>query len=498
VFIVTRNAQTAVIDRILQEFSLSRGFPREVLDEANSLASSPGLTDPALEDLRHVPFVTIDNADSKDLDQALFVDVDDVQAPVVHYALADGAYYVRRGTALFDEALRRGASYYLPGHVVPMLPKVLSEGIVSLNPRVERRALVFSITLDAAGEVAHTAIRRGLIRSRDKLTYDGVQAYFDTPDGHPFDAAEYGSSLRGLGTIGRLRIRRAERRGIVQYNRVGVVVVEDGDGWRALPDERNDVERYNEQISLLCNTEGARFLAHGAESEPHVQPVYKVHPAPEDAQLEALAGQIDEIARTHNAPAGFLWDRRRETLAAYVRALPVGGEYDRVRMAIERQAMIAGSPSRFSQERGCHYGVGADAYGRFTAPMREMVGIFTHQETVEKLAGDGRADTELAAQVIEAGNRAKKLQRRVTKGVYKHVLDGLFGSEVVGSDAPVRQGTVLGVDRGRLYVVLDDPPLEVKIYPGDVAGGTDPGPGAAVAVRAVTDPRKGWRLTTVD
>ena len=261
---------------------------------------------------------------------------------------------------------------------------------------------------------------------------------------------------------------------------------------------RNDVERYNEQISLLCNTEGARLLAHGAEDDPHVQPVYKVHPAPEPAQLDALAAQIDTIATSHGAPAAFTWDRDRVSLATYVRGMPVGGRWDRVRQAIERQAMLAGSASRFSQERGCHYGVGADAYGRFTAPMREMVGIFTHQETAEKLAGHGRLDDGLAAQVIDAGNRSKKLQRRLTKAVYKVVLDRVFGAEATDPEAPVHTGTVLGAHRGRLYVHLDAPPLEVKIYADDVGGSGPLGPGDVIRIRAVSDGASGWRLKPVD
>lgn len=488
---MTRNVE---VSRLLDEFSLTAQFPPEVCREAQRWADAPEIDDPSLEDLTALPFVTIDNADSRDLDQALYIDTDDADAPTVHYALADASHYVGRGTALFAEALRRGASVYLPGFVVPMLPRVLSEGIVSLLPGVDRRALVFSITLDAQGEVSQTVLRRARVRSRAKLTYDGVQAWFDAAGGHRFDSAEFAVSLRALATVGQLRMRRAEARGIVQFRRVGVVVVEADGGWEAHPDERNDVERYNEQISLLCNTQGARFLD-GAD--PNVQAVYKVHPEPEPRQLTALAGAIGQIARDQGLGAAFVWEPERQTLADFIRALPVGGEHDRVRQAIERQAMIMGSASRFSLERGCHYGVGADAYGRFTAPMRELVGVFTHREAIEKLTGHGNDDAMIAEQVIEAGNRSKRLQRQVTKAVYKVVLDRVFAAEA-GPQAPVRTGTVLGIEKGRLFVSLDDPPLEVKIYASDVPQGQIWRPGDTIRIRAQNANGQRWRLVPVD
>ena len=117
------------VQAILNEEGLPPQFPPDVEAEVEALRRSPGLDDPSLLDLRALPFVTIDGPTSRDLDQALLVerDGDDL---VVHYAIADAAYFVRPGSALFAEALRRGASYYVPGRVVPMLPPALSEGLI--------------------------------------------------------------------------------------------------------------------------------------------------------------------------------------------------------------------------------------------------------------------------------------------------------------------------------------------------------------------------------
>ena len=159
-------------------------FGPEVHRELEAIVKDPGFDDPELRDLRELAFITIDNRDSRDLDQAMFIARKGEGFRVV-YALADAAYYLRPGTALFHAALARGATYYFPGFCVPMLPRVLSEDLVSLNPDVDRRALVFDIELDRQGDVVHTEVYRALINSRAKLSYPGVQTLHDHWDAEP-------------------------------------------------------------------------------------------------------------------------------------------------------------------------------------------------------------------------------------------------------------------------------------------------------------------------
>ena len=122
-------------------------FPARVRREVAAIDLDRSLAERALVDLTSLPFVTIDAATSRDLDQALHVEVGGGPgvAYVVRYALADAAHFVPKDSALFEEALTRGASVYLPGFSVPMLPRELSEGVVSLNPDGPRRALVFEV-----------------------------------------------------------------------------------------------------------------------------------------------------------------------------------------------------------------------------------------------------------------------------------------------------------------------------------------------------------------
>lgn len=155
-----------VVDRIFRSFGLSDKFNKAVNEQVKDLISQHPADDASLKDLTHVPFITIDNDNSMDLDQALFIrrtksqsssDSATTNGYVVSYALADGAYFVPPMSPLFQHALRHGGtSFYLPGKCIPMLPRELSEDHMSLNPHVKRRSLVFDIHLDDKGKAIKT------------------------------------------------------------------------------------------------------------------------------------------------------------------------------------------------------------------------------------------------------------------------------------------------------------------------------------------------------
>ena len=224
--LVSRGARESLQD-LCARHGLSDAYPLEVEVEVERLVADPGIADAALTDLTELDFVTIDNEGSRDLDQAMFI-AREGRGYRVDYALADAAHYVRAGTALFDEALRRGASYYLPGFSIPMLPRALSEHLVSLNEGQDRRALVVRMHLDEGAEPVGTAVFQARVRSRRKLTYEGVQAYLDGRDG---SLARFSETLDLLAEVGRKRLHAKEARGLAEYDRLEIEVgVEDGGG----------------------------------------------------------------------------------------------------------------------------------------------------------------------------------------------------------------------------------------------------------------------------
>jgi ribonuclease R len=443
--------------------------------EAEAWQADTGIDDPSLEDLTDEAFVTIDNPDSRDLDQALLVTSGEGERLVCWYALADASYYVRPGSALFAESLRRGASVYMPGLVAPMLPRSLCEGLVSLNPEVPRRALVFRMEVGEDGRCRGTEVIRARIRSRAKLSYEGVQAWLDGGE-RPCADPEALQSLRHLVTLGERRIAEAEGRDVVRYQRreISVRVGEEGLAFVAAAEARNDVERYNEQVSLLANIEGARKLAAAAD-EARTQPVFRTHEPPRTALLEGFAESLRALRAAHDLPEE-PWSWRPGgpvSLAAYVRNLPLGtGPHQGIARAIQRQALRTGGRSGFQGEPGSHFGVGADVYSRFTAPMREVVGIFVHKELLELLGWVSprppEEDERHRDQVIQVSQKVRVQQRAVDHECNRLVLDQVFRSDLAADQAPWRRGLVLGLGKRKLYIQLEDPPIEVKLYAWDL------------------------------
>ncbi|MFT4978616.1 MAG: ribonuclease R [Myxococcota bacterium] len=445
--------------------------PPAVLAEADALYRNPGIDDPSLVDRCGLPFVTIDEVSSKDLDQALCIQRDADGGWLVWYAIADAAWFARPGQPIFDEALRRGATCYLPGLVVPMMPACLSEDACSLNPMVDRRALLFRMSLDEAGVRRGCTIERARIRSRAKLDYDGVDAWLKGTGPLACDDPAVLESLRGLRTVGELRIQQAVERDVVRLRRVeSAVRMEGADGMRfvAFSDPRNDVERYNEQISLLCNMEGAQYLM---DAPDFLRPIFRVHPAPSPSRVDEMREQIEAIVHVNQLDASWRWRPDDETLAVYLDRLPRGGAAGRLARAIHRQAMMINGRSSFTAVPGLHHGVGAEAYARFSAPMREIVGVYVHLQCWEKLRGaplpgqpTGAEEEALREAVIAASNAARSRQRAIDHETNRFVLDQIFSDDSERGDAPWRRGTVMGIARSKIHVQLDDIGIDVKVY----------------------------------
>ena len=458
---------------------LSPVYPAAVEEEVERLHHASGVDDPSLTDETGLPYVTIDGASSRDLDQAASVERRG-EGFVLRYALADASYYAPPGSALFRESLVRAASYYLPGLVLPMLPRALSEGLVSLNPAVDRRALVFRVELDSRGEVTGGSVYRARIHSRGKLSFSGVQRYYDTGEGYTGPVA---ANLEALRALGEARIDRAEERAVVRYRRREVQIdLAGGKRFSVVDHARRAVERYNEQLSLLCNVVGAQRLRAGGEVEG-VAPIYRVHPEPAEEKLESFERLVHELSALHHLPSQTWSWRRGQSMAGYLDELPDAGPHARLAQAIHRQAVMTNLRSSFATEARGHHGIGADVYARFSAPMREVVGVYLHRELLElaglepaATGGLGVESERLRDAVVDAANEAKLRQKRLTDGANRLVIDQLL--ERVGPETRLR-GTLLGLRRDRAYVALDEPAIDLKLYLRDQPAGASVAPSLA-------------------
>ncbi|HTJ84949.1 MAG TPA: RNB domain-containing ribonuclease [Polyangiaceae bacterium] len=441
-------------------------FPSAVSAEVAAYVDKPGIDDATLVDLVAVPFVTIDGPGTRDLDQAVHVEKS-ATGFRLRYAIADASYYVAPGTALFDEAVRRGASFYVPGASVPMLPRKLSEDLVSLGPNVERRALVFDVTFDLRGTIVKSGLVRARVKSRAKLAFEDVDAFVDSSKG-PFAAEAYAESLRATVELGELRLVHEDRKTMIRYRRAEAETTIDAKGnlvTHTAPRGRTEVA--NEQISILCNALGARFLLGG--SEDIVQPIYRVHSAPDPERVAGFERLVGAVAKTRGLPDD-PWVYRRAAdlgISGYLASLPTAGAPGRLARALHRQAMLLNGRSMFAGDPSGHFGVGEAVYSRFTAPMREIVGVFCHAQALERMVGRAARprdiDLAIRERVIDAGNRSKDLQRRIDRDVSRWIITKVLGpdAELPVEKRPARAATIMGFSNGKAHLLLDDPPIDV-------------------------------------
>lgn len=465
---------------IAQAAGLTEEFPADVLAETARWLAAPAIDDPSLEDWTDRPFCTLDGPDTHDLDQALLIEADG-DGWRVSYALADASFYVRPGTALWREALRRGASFYLPGLSIPMLPRPLSEGVISLGPDGPRRALVVVCRVAPDGAVRETSVHRARVRSVAQLAFPEVEAFLAAPDGHRLATLACADSVRLLPAVGKARAAAAARQHVVRTRRAEIEVKPGESPHPYLVRAGYDYacEAHNAQLSLLANGAGGAWLAERAS-----EGIWRVHPAPGPADLDGLERLFAGLAHAQGLGEAWVWNRDLP-LDPWVAALPE--QPWRVRLAVERQAQIANRPSSYAPQPGRHHGVGADAYARFSAPMREMVGVQVHREAVQRMTGEASdSDEKLRDLVIASANRARQVQRQLDQAVNRVVLDDLF------THTRSLRATIVGLDPGKVHVRFDEPPVDAKVYVADLAA--DWG-GAAVDGPVVRDGTGAARAT---
>jgi exoribonuclease R len=346
-----------------RELRLPGEFPAEALAEAAAAAASPPR--PAT-DLTEVPFVTIDPATSRDLDQAMHLGRRAGGGYRVRYAIADVASFVRPGGALEAETWVRGQTVYLPDGRIPLHPEVLGEGAASLLPDGDRAAVVWTIDLDADGEIAGIALERALVRSRAKLDYEGVQ--------RQVDAGTAPEPVALLPELGRLLTERAAARGAVNLPLPEQELERDGDGWRLVLRAPLPVEEHNAQISLLTGVAAATLMLRGRIG------LLRTMPAARPEAVEKLRAAAASLGVTWPAGAAV-----GAVVAAADPATPRGAAFLDQAAELLRGAAYTPFDGDPPAETG-HGGVGAP-YAHVTAPLRRLADRYATEVCLALVAG---------------------------------------------------------------------------------------------------------------
>ena len=434
-------------------------FPDDVRAEAEAVPDHVRPQDRrGRRDLTALRLVTIDGEDARDFDDAVYVERVHGKGRARYravIAIADVAHYVRPGTALDGEALRRGTSVYFPAQVLPMLPERLSNGICSLNPEVDRLCMVADLLVDDHGEPVSAELYEAVMRSAARCTYTEVARVVEgawVPQRERFRE----DFLLMAELQGKLTAMRA-RRGAIDFDIPESKIVL-GEGGQVVGIERrprNRAHRIVEELMLAANEAVARSF--GGRSLPTI---YRVHGLPDEEKLDAFR----KLARTHGfeVPEGPLGPKQ---LNALLHAIEGHAQQRALNQLLLRAMMQA----IYSAENIGHYGLAAEQYLHFTSPIRRYPDLMVHRLLKQDWAGAGvrrPGDDELeeVAVLCSERERASMQAEREIAAFYA----ALFMQDKVGQRFG---GVVASVVEFGLFVEIEPWAVEGLVKVDDLGEG---------------------------
>ena len=462
--ILGRHGEMGVdVEIVIRKHHLPHIFPDEVLAQARAI---PQQVQPAdlsgRRDFRHLSIVTIDGETAKDFDDAVHVAPRPGGGFELQVHIADVAHYVRRASELDREARLRGTSVYFPDRAVPMLPEELSNGICSLNPRVDRLVMSAILQLDAEGNTLSTEFTPGVIRSVERMTYTNVHKVLE---GDAEMTARYSSlveNFRRMKTLALALNARRVARGSIDFD-LPEPIIEFDDSGRMVGisrSVRNIAHRIIEEFMLAANEAVAAYLERRG-----IPSLHRVHEKPDAKKVL----EFEELARAFGYSFGVedLSERRIAVRHGSVR--PAGRErHSRMRpmhvalpsgdIAIRPQhyqrltAKIAGKPeerilsylmlrslkqARYAAEPLGHFALAADHYTHFTSPIRRYPDLIVHRilkwalENPSATKGPYRESElqEIAVETSEAERRADAAERELMDWKTVQYMEGHLGEE---------------------------------------------------------------------
>ena len=433
----------SAVAALLYQYEIDREFPDAVMLEAKATPQSVEESAVAGRlDLRDKVVITIDGASSKDLDDAVSLERDGLGRWVLGVHIADVSHYVRPGSALDLEAWERGTSVYFADQVVPMLPRELSNGICSLNPRVDRLALSCVMTLTPEGEVVDHTIAKSVIRTTERMTYEDCNALLAHSD--PALAERYARilpMLEDMAALSRVLEGRRRRRGALELDTRESYVVCDESGTPVDVVLRTPgiSEGLIESFMLAANECVAEHL--NRLDKPCV---YRVHEKPSTDKAETLRAML--------APLGYdLKEADGPSLQKLLDTAKGKPEEAAVSMMVLRSLMKA----RYDGENLGHFGLAAKYYCHFTSPIRRYPDLMVHRILTALLDGrlSGGVERRLAAAVQKAAVQSS--QRELAAQSAEREIEKRYMAEfMAGHVGETFAGTVSGVTRFGLFVLL--------------------------------------------
>jgi ribonuclease R len=367
-------------DIAIHSHGIPASWPAAVRTQARKFGTTvPAIAKKGRTDLRDVKLMTIDGADARDFDDAVFCEPS-ASGWRLLVAIADVAHYVDIGTPLDDEAIRRGTSVYFPDRVVPMLPEVLSNGLCSLNPKVDRLCMVCEMHVNGSGKVVRSTFYEAVMRSHARLTYSEVNSFL-LGQAEKSVPREQQKILRNLHDLYKAFAGARNKRGAIELDlpQTRMSLDDDGSVKDIVSVPRNDAHRLIEECMIAANVQAARFLG-----KHRINALYRVHPKPDPDRFDEL--RVYLLSLGLKAPhSQHVEPRQFNQLLSQVKDRPDSAA---ISMAMLRSLTHA----EYTPENIGHFGLALDAYAHFTSPIRRYPDLLVHR-AIRHIVRGGKAGT---------------------------------------------------------------------------------------------------------
>lgn len=395
---------------IIHKHGLPLQFPDEVIEHANRISDT--ITEKDLQgrrDLRDQMIVTIDGEDAKDLDDAVTV----TKLANGHYKLgvhiADVSYYVEEGSPIDREAYERGTSVYLVDRVIPMIPHRLSNGICSLNPKVDRLTISCEMEIDERGEVVSHEIFQSVIRTTERMTYSDVNKILvDKDEELRKKYAPLVPMFELMAELAEILRNKRMKRGAIDFDfkEAKVLVDENGKPYDIVLRERSVAERLIEEFMLVANETVAEHF-HWL----NVPFIYRVHEDPKPEKLQRFLEFITNFGYVVKGTGNHIHPRALQEILEAVRGEPE-------EMLISTVMLRSMKQARYDAESLGHYGLSTDFYTHFTSPIRRYPDLIVHRLIRTYLINgqmDEQTQQKWAEKLPDIAEHASNMERRAVE-----------------------------------------------------------------------------------
>ena len=365
------------IEMAIRSYELPNVWPAPLLNEIKSLTTEvPEAAKQGREDIRHLPLVTIDGEDARDFDDAVYAQKT-AKGWKLLVAIADVSHYVHVDTALDTEAKSRSTSVYFPEKVIPMLPEILSNGLCSLNPHVDRLCMVCELLVNDEGIVTRSRFFEAVMRSHARLTYTQVAKML--VDGDHTLINQYAELMPHLTTMYRLyqtMRRQREVRGAMDFDtqETKIVFGENRKIEQIVPVVRNDAHKLIEEFMITANNAAAKFL-----NRKKIPRLLRIHDGPGIEKLLTLRTFLGELGlhlgggdQPHPLDYMHLLESVKDRPDAHL---------------IQTVLLRSMSQAVYSPDTKGHFGLALDAYAHFTSPIRRYPDLLVHRAIRHSLRG---------------------------------------------------------------------------------------------------------------